>query len=52
MTDSIVTYFDDLERAILQCGAISAYVVHQREVTPIDGKLREIEAYSYTGGQL
>ena len=51
MTDSIAAYFDGLERAILQSCAIATYVVHQREVTSMDGKLR-IRARVRDGGLL
>jgi hypothetical protein len=47
----IVAYFGDLERCMLECGAVSGYVVLRYEVTATDGKMRP-RAQLQDGGEL
>jgi hypothetical protein len=47
----MVAYFGDLEQCMLECSAVSGYVVLRYEVTALDGKMR-LRAQLQDGGEL
>jgi hypothetical protein len=51
MTSRIVVYFEDVERSVLESGAVSDYTVLRHEVTSTDGKMR-LRAQLRDGGVL
>jgi len=51
MTSKLATYFEDLERCVLENGAVTDYAVLRYEITSTDGKMR-LRAQLRDGGTL